>query len=547
MSALLVGAPTRDLEGIDADLDAMTARAGSLGLGRPVVLRRPTLTVLRRHLAALVNDARAGDPTLLYLTGHGGVITNHAHDFLASRPPPRRLHYFLTMPEPGAEEGSLFDVELSLWCARLAEKTANVVVIIDSCHASGLVRDGRTADTMLADFQRWRVTHQDEIDTLDVEAHPHVVRLSAAGVHGVARPDATGSALTRALLAALAEDGALSSSWLALFSRVEVLLARAGVAQTPRLSGPVRRQVFGLEEVIPPGAFMVQYDAERLILAGGKNQGVTAGDLFLVHDRDTEHLVEVEAVTATTALLHRRGRSGGPLPISPATFALPLHLRHELTSAAGLMAAGAEQRAGQPLRGKDRALIQDASGSLHKERFRAAPASLTPPRAERLQALGGMTLPALGLRASWGRVRGGSSEPLPDTGAAIDAADPLYVRVENTGDSRRFVSIFWVAESGDGALLSRSESMGVELGGKTTYLLGDRPFARSIRGIIPPRRPFQRGEFRREQLVIVTSSYRQALWSFDTGAAGEPRRNADLTGVAVLDFTVTSSEMGSSQ
>lgn len=511
MPALLVGAPTRDLVGVDADLDGMSALVQRMGLGPARLLPRATLSEIRRELEALAEGTKANDPILIYLTGHGGVITNTAHGLHNPRPLPQRLHYFVTMPDEADGDAVLSDPELSLWCARLAARTANVAVIVDTCHASGLVREGREADELLAAFQTWRGRHQDELDTLDVEAHPSVVRLSAAGVHGVARPDHNGSALTRALLASLREEGAANASWLALFSRIEHHLALDGAAQQPRLSGPVRRRIFDLAEAMPPGAIALQGDGQRWMLVGGTHQGIAPGDLFSISSATGEHLVEVDSVSSDRSTLASHGPPPEP---SVARFAVPLYLRRVTGERATRYTCG------------------PTSGA------RAFTAT------ERLQALGGASLGALGLRSSWGRVRGGLCEPLTSPTAELADTDLLYVRLENTTLDRRFVSVFWVSEDGDIALLSRSESMGIELAGRTCHLLGDRSFSRAPRGIMPPRRPFAPGEHRSERLLIVASPHRQSLWSFDLRGGAPPSRNASLTSTETFHFTVRNRHEG---
>jgi hypothetical protein len=514
MPALLFGAPTEGLMGIDADLDAMAALTPSLGLGEPIVERRATLASIRRRLSELLARPLADEPVLIYLTGHGGFTENRDYDPRALRPAPQRLYHFVPVPQEGRRE-LLFEVELSLWCARLAALTPNVAVIVDCCHASGVVRDHETdprasrrarevirgESDPLAGFRAWRAEHQDEIDALDVEAHPDIVRLSAAGVNGMARPGRDGSALTRALFETLAEAGACHLSWIALFSRIERRLEAEGIAQQPRLSGPIRRRVFGITEAVPPGALPVRRETDRLVLGGGAEQGVRLGELFMVTGGGAQQVAEVEAVEPARSTLRLRGAAigeGDPTEL----FAVPLHVSRAATGA------------------------------------------------ERLLCLGGTTLASLGLRASWGRVRAGVCERLDD-GAEIDAGDPIYVRIENTSWVRRFVSVFWLSDDGDTALLSRSESMGVEVSGGSTFLLGDRPFARAPRGVVPPRRDHAPGGARREQIVIVAGARRQMLWSFDAArhagpAQGEMRvaRDAGTTAaepmaVEMLSFLVS--------
>jgi hypothetical protein len=421
MPTLLIGAPTQRLAGIDVDLRMMAGMLPACGLDAPIIVHDATLAEIRIRLAELLTQTIPGAPVLLYLTGHGGYVVNREHDFREIRPAPQRLYYFRTTPEADGQDEALFDVELSLWCARIAARTANIVVVVDCCHASGMVRDDVADQAFVAAFESWRAAHQDEIEELEAEAHADVIRLSAAGANGFARASEGGSALTTSLLAALAEPGALRSSWFGLFARIEAHMAMAGVAQSPRLSGPVRRQVFTLVE--------------------------------------------------------------------------------------GLRAEGIDEGVAQVGR-----LLQG----------------------------GGVAIGALDLRVTWGRARYGVCEPL--IGPAVEVCDdePLYVRVANVGDARRFVGVFWVSSDGEVVLLSRSESMGIELDGRTVYVLGDRPFARAPRGVTPPRRRSRPGERRGERLVVVGASRRQALWSAVTG--GDGRRTAEVLGVEILHFTVVARE-----
>lgn len=421
MPTLLIGAATSGLVGVDADLDSMAAMVTTYGLHAPVIVRDATLAEVRLRLAELVARTEAGAPVLLYLTGHGGVVTNRGHSFEVVRPGPRRLHYFRTVAGPGGGDEALFEVELSLWCARLAARSTNVVVVIDSCHASGLVRDEAADQAFVAGFEAWCDAHQDEVDGLGGEAHMDVVRLSAAGSHGVARAATGGSALTSALVAALAEPGAAQASWFGLFARIERHMAMAGAVQLPRLSGPVRRRIFN-------------DDCVEGVRAGGVDDGAA----------------------------QVRGLLGG----------------------------------------------------------------------------GGVEIGAVGLRVTWGRVRDGVCEPLRGS-AVVGDDEPLYVRVANVGYERRFVGVFWVSGDGEIVLLSRSEAMGVELDHRDVYVLGDRPFARAVRGEIPPRRPLKPGERRQERIVVVGAEQRQALWCAVTG---EGRRAGEIVGVEVVHITIINSK-----
>lgn len=584
MQALLIGAPTQGLASVDTDLAGMV-RLVRARRGEPIVLPRATLPAIRRALAALVDRCTADDPVLLYLTGHGSAFVNTEHDPRAACPGPARLSYFIATEDPA--EDALFDLELSLWCARLAGKTRNVTAILDCCHSGALVRgDGCDAvgDRRLAAFLTWRADHQREIDALDAEAHPDVVRLAAAGINGRAWAPDERSALTSALLAELAAAGD-APSWVALFAGIERRLVLAGLRQQPRLSGPVRRRVFSLAEALPPGAVPVRSDGDRIILEAGQQHGVRRGDLLLVDTPfRSRRVCHVDDLAPDHAVLHPRGsdmsletgdsaapgdmslgtahstppRAHSDLSLGSAAYALPLRLRGHggvaLTGPAAATAALALQQAGweidpsganalATLECSDTAIVvhpADACAPLPASDLADALAVLQRlARSARLQHLGAGNLGALTVKATWGRVHAGACEPLSPRGAELADTSAIFVRLENAAEARRFVSVFWLADDGEAALLSRSESMGIELPPHTTHVLGARPFACLPRGVVLPRRPLAPGERRHERLVVVATPHRQALWSFESPRpAGAPSRGDDGTCVEVFAFTV---------
>lgn len=622
--ALLIGAPTQGLAGVDTDLAGMADLVRARG-GESIVLPRATLPAIRRALAALVDRCTVDDPVLLYLTGHGSAFVNAEHDPRAACPGPARLSYFIATADAAGD--ALFDLELSLWCARLARKTRNVTAILDCCHSGALVRGDACdviGDRRLAAFLAWRAAHQPEIDALDVEAHPDVVRLAAAGINGRAWAPDERSALTSALLAELAAGDA--PSWVALFAGIERRLVLAGLRQQPRLSGPVRRRVFSLAEALPPGAVPVRRDGDRIILEAGQQHGVRRGDLFLVDTlfNSRERVCHVDDLAPDHAVLqprgsdmslgahestapedmslgtadstapagdmslgtarpapHRAQTAPGPDPsasqadlslgpddsappshlsLRPAAYALPLRLRGHggvvLTGPAARTASLARElrQAGwdvhppganalATLECSDTAIVvhpADACAPLPASDLAGCLAVLQRlARSARLQHLGAGDLGALTIRASWGRVHAGACELLSPRGAELADGAAVFVRLENAADARRFVSVFWLADDGEAALLSRSESMGIELPPHTTHVLGARPFARVPRGVVLPRRPLAPGERRHERLVVVATPHRQALWSFESPRpAGTPHRGDDGTCVEVLAFTV---------
>jgi hypothetical protein len=107
-------------------------------------VRSPTRTHVLEALEALATAARPGQEILIYFSGHGAQA--------AARHPDREVDgleelYLLADagpadPSTGRVPGTLADFELEAVIARIRQAGADVILIADACHASGLTRSG---------------------------------------------------------------------------------------------------------------------------------------------------------------------------------------------------------------------------------------------------------------------------------------------------------------------------------------------------------------------------------------------------------------------
>jgi hypothetical protein len=238
-------------------------------------------------MRALIADARAGDPAVVYYAGHGGLLE-------MEEPAPSRLGYLVPTDHDarGAFRG-ITELEWSALVAALTARTRNVAVIHDCCHAARTVRGAPLPGARARALAPIRIS-RDELRTLagrSCEAiveplgNPEAVRLAAASGHGPAWERATPGGRVRGVFTAalLAETEALdrrTTSWAELGRRVRDRVLRVTGRQRPEIEGPVSRRVFGLDELDAAAGMPVRPQGRRFVLAAGYAHGVEPGDVF---------------------------------------------------------------------------------------------------------------------------------------------------------------------------------------------------------------------------------------------------------------------------
>jgi hypothetical protein len=267
---LLIGAETFGLTGVGNDVEAMAERLERRGFGVQCRLgadaaRAGILTDLER----LARDSREADRVVVYFSGHGGVVTAPAPS--TTRVPLRRLQ-FLVPTDYNIASGDFHGIttaEVSVLLARLAQRTPNVVVVVDACHASNMVRDHGV-----------RVKALRRPAYLDVAGHLERLELDTRGLHGLGNPNVVRLAacqrdrsayeytnpagrrmgvFTEALCRELDQAGDDGVTWSTLFRRVRTRLQSDGWEQRPEAEGPAHRLLFDWRSTSEP-AVLVQRD-----------------------------------------------------------------------------------------------------------------------------------------------------------------------------------------------------------------------------------------------------------------------------------------------
>lgn len=314
--ALLIGAPQLHrsrgvLRGVRNDIDIVDEILTTYGfacehLYGPDARRDAILGCLDE----LARASRPGDAVVVYYSGHGGQVNNHGINAdLRSRHNQPRYHQFLVpedFDDPGDEFHGILDVELSLALARIIERTRNVTVILDCCHAGGAARrrgalrvkglDPKDLKPRVAALNRQiqRRLHEIEVRIardgaphLDPDASPDLIRLEAAHADRpafqVPFDGRHHSALTLAWYQAVLQHRGQPVSWQALHTDLNVRLRKhTDDKQLAGLGGPVHRLPFSLDEAPAPGALLLERHDHALYLRGGSLYGIRPGDRFML-------------------------------------------------------------------------------------------------------------------------------------------------------------------------------------------------------------------------------------------------------------------------
>jgi hypothetical protein len=340
--ALLIGAPTPDLSGVEHDLQLMRsalARHGFETANVETVLpatRVRMVEAIQRLIAATQPD----DVVVFYYSGHGAKLERGrgGGDGEAA------YHRFLI---PSDFEESTDDdfrgytnAELSLDLDALTRKSKNVIAIMDCCHAGRVFRSGeaesveriawqdtarqpavrnltvtgRWVQAAECHYQRLRESRGLELSKRDAEANPHAVRLLASASGGrafeVAIPSREGGpprhagAMTFALHNALLKVEPTCTTWEDVGRLIRQAPKRGGQDQRVAIEGPHRRLLFSLLERGELGEVDVDANDGEVRLRGGRLAGLALGDrleLRALGDRGSVVGIGEAEITAVTS------------------------------------------------------------------------------------------------------------------------------------------------------------------------------------------------------------------------------------------------------
>ena len=145
--ALIIGSQTSGLSGVHNDVKSVDGLISSLGFETTVcVEQQASRQGILEGYEQLITDTEAGDAAFIFYSGHGGLAANPNYQAMteAGRPVPRYYQFIVPFDMDESTEDDFRGVtslELSVLLARLTEKTKNVTVMLDCCHAARMSRD----------------------------------------------------------------------------------------------------------------------------------------------------------------------------------------------------------------------------------------------------------------------------------------------------------------------------------------------------------------------------------------------------------------------
>ncbi|KIG12376.1 hypothetical protein DB30_01535 [Enhygromyxa salina] len=347
--ALLLGAPAKDLSGVEHDIELMTAALREHEFSNITSVCPATRDDIASALDQLVADTQPGDIVVFYYSGHGSKV----------EPPGAKLagigedsYYRFLVPSdfPKSTEGNFrgfTNTELSVVLARLTKKSPNVTVIMDCCFAGRVFRksedDHAEEKIEWQDTSRYRPTRYHESkgrwaraaskyfetlrergfgeDTRAAEANPHAVQLLASSANGKAYETpcnhsdcghSAAGAMTLALHDVLSRIDPVHTTWQDVGRMIRMTPRRSGHDQLVSVEGPHRRFLFRLHEREELGAVDVDISSGRVHLVGGALADLRRGDryeLVSFGNRGNEEIAaacEVDAVSSSFATIKPR-------------------------------------------------------------------------------------------------------------------------------------------------------------------------------------------------------------------------------------------------
>jgi hypothetical protein len=575
--ALLIGAETDGLSGVGNDVKCMANALEQWGFS---ITRCEAENASRAGILdsyeRLIADASAADAVFVYYSGHGGYFRPPDYETVVR--PRVAMQYIVPADYHESTDGDfrgITSIELSLLLARLTERTKNVTMTLDCCHAAHMSRDPHVRPKALdhpAPYDRVAahlesLHHRGQrIDRWTPLGNPDAVRIVACAPEQSAYEynNEAGQRigmLTEALALALAEASALRVTWSTVIERVRRRVLTLMPSQRPEAEGPACRLLFDVAEADPVAALpVVASGPDRVRLDGAPLLDVRVGDEFVIVPDGTTEPDEASTIGAVRIDRIDPLAASGPVQLSVAGAAVPLGARAHRTRAATTplpvsvtdlgarsaelrqaLAADPQLRLAEPDERSPVAVrvdpggltVHDGIGPLHEPRHpdregvqrivrdlkRLAQANLL----RRLTEDPAHALDAP-IAVEFGLVEAGAPRPLPSAGAVLYAGQRVYVKVRNDGEHTVYVSLLDIGVLAKITLLNTASPAGVRLDPGKEYVFGWNDLSGVFEGVplswpdgVRGRRP------RPETILAFVSSAPQDLNVF----AHEGIRRAD--------------------
>lgn len=399
--ALLIGCSYAGLH-VEPSVDAIFTWLIAHGFAEHEIERLTGPQATRDNILAGLEHLAAHDPgeapVVLYYAGHGHLYRTEigVEDGHAAHP------LLVAVDIDTSAEGSfrgIFSSELSRAVRRLAARARNLTVILDCCHASGMLRldddtecdEVRAQEYLLHDEGGARVARKrapimrgDHAPSEPlVRLSDQVVVIAASSAGGRAYPDPATERMvfTDALVAALGRQ----ATWDAVLADARASVHAVWPIQQPAVFGPRFRRPFTLNEELPANdLYRVEPRGDDLVLLQGSAGGIHPQDRFalipLAHASGDAHLGDVapRRVFAGHTLLDRpasrrtlppcyarRTRRGTPYSVELAGVDPPLeHVLADIIVCAGLQRGEGDDLAARLVLADGLLAVHDHLGDL---------------------------------------------------------------------------------------------------------------------------------------------------------------------------------------
>jgi hypothetical protein len=476
----------------------------------------------------------------------------------------------------------ILDLELSVLLARLTERTRNVTVILDCCHAAAMSRNMARPKALLhpcyVDIEGHVARLKEQglaTELLAATGSQHAVRLVAAGQSESAYERYVGEQVvgtfTESLLLRLRDAVGQRVTWDALGRSVRERVLSIHDTQHADIEGPRRRYLFEIEEAPSNGAVTIVAGSEPRtgVLRAGRLHGVHAGDRYAVLPSGAEDMARrIATATVTRA---ETTESTASLQLAPPTTVLPAGAQaFPITSAAPrrairLTAEGtARDMIAKAILATDRFVIADSGADggtiLAAVKLEASMLELSNPSGvpvvpaskwpgdclDRLitnlrmltsaQALRELEsepgqLPDTAIEMSWGRVENAEPHELLTSGEMLSVGERLFIRVINKHPRKQklYVSIFDIGVAQRIQLLTNAWPAGYELEHKETFTLGEDASGRLVGLKLGWSNAIPEDIVRTESLVVIVTERPCDLTAVETPGAKSGWREPGAT------------------
>lgn len=587
--ALLLGSPFGELTGVFNDIETMKRRLADMDFQ---IYECSGEQATRKGIIAawqqLIDKSEENGVVVVYYSGRGGIAQLSTEKGQEHPHQPWRFQFIVPMDfneTVDTDFRGIADAELSYLLRKLTDKTRNVTIILDCCHAARMARVPDLKSKALS--KTWDLGITRHVQKLRDEgklegftsllANPYAVRVFAAATTESAYEHTNSDnkrigVLTEALDMALEAIGKTQSvSWISVMHHVCTRVGLIMSQQHPRVEGPATRVTFGLEEVNLEGVLKVtESDGYHAQLNGGLIAGVQEGDVYAVMPSG-EEIINSEKQIAT-ATVQNLGSANAKVKlvygdqhtcIPPGSLAFPLRkgiLRwavridgdtpvtqrlRSLLNTSKLVKLVHDEDTYPPLMtarhiGNAVALLDSQQIRLFEWRVadNTSPDRIVKEIVDRVEILAraqhllqlkpGTGQYALGSRLSveWGVVAAGERTRLEPHGEILHEGQNIYILLSNDSTRTVYVSIFDIGVSG--SVTALSHDMGIEIPAKGTYILGADEFNNAKVLGLPLGWPdtVLRDITGNEGIVIITTSKPIDLTSLETSSIGTRRSPA---------------------